>query len=124
MVSYYLHPYSKRFLMVLILDASSEMGAHGRNNLCYLISLRHWIRSRKVTNPIFFQKRPIFFHACVSFSKLSSDINTMGFLLVFYKLMRYFPGWSTHFTMVLISDGSSEHGRTCDSKSGISICWR
>ena len=46
--------------MVLILDGNSEKGAYVRSNLCYLICLRHFIRSRVVTN------RPIFFHAWVT----------------------------------------------------------
>ena len=33
--------------MVLILDGNSEMGAHVRSNLCYLISFRHLIRLRE-----------------------------------------------------------------------------
>ena len=33
--------------MVLILDGNSEIGAHVRSNLCYLIFLRHLIISRK-----------------------------------------------------------------------------
>ena len=30
--------------MVLILDVNSEIGAHARRNLCYLICLRHLLR--------------------------------------------------------------------------------
>ena len=32
--------------MVLILDGKSEIGVHIMSNLCYLVSLRHLIRSR------------------------------------------------------------------------------
>ena len=35
-----------------ILDARSETGGHGWNHLGYLIFLRHFIRSRAVTNLI------------------------------------------------------------------------
>ena len=40
--------------MVLMLDGSSEIGKHRRSNLCYLICLRHLIRSRAVTNSMSF----------------------------------------------------------------------
>ena len=59
--------------MVLILDGNSEIGAHVWSNLCYLICLRHLIRSKTVTNLIF----PIFLHACATCSKLPSDISNM-----------------------------------------------
>ena len=36
--------------MVLNLDGNSEIGAHVRSNVCYLICLRHVIRSKAVTN--------------------------------------------------------------------------
>ena len=44
-------------VMVLILDGILEIGAQARSNLCYLISLRHLIRSTAVTNRIFSQKK-------------------------------------------------------------------
>ena len=37
-------------IVVLILDVNSEIGAHVRSNLCYLINIRHLIKSRAVTN--------------------------------------------------------------------------
>ena len=40
--------------MVLILDDNSEIGVHLRSNLCYLISVRHWIKSRAVTKVGYF----------------------------------------------------------------------
>ena len=47
--------------MVLKSDGNSEIGAHIRINLSYLICLRHLIKSRSVTNRIFFfSKKPIF----------------------------------------------------------------
>ena len=39
--------------MVLILDGYSEIDAHVMCNICYLIVLRHLIRSRVETNRIF-----------------------------------------------------------------------
>ena len=43
-------------IMVVILHDNSEIGAHVRNHFCYLICLRHSIRSRAVKNYIFFSK--------------------------------------------------------------------
>ena len=39
--------------MVLMLDGNSKIGAPVRSNFCYLICLRHLLRSREVTNPFF-----------------------------------------------------------------------
>ena len=47
-------------VMVLILDGNSEIGAHVGWNICYLIWLRHLIRSRAVRNRIFFLKKDQF----------------------------------------------------------------
>ena len=41
------------FAMVHRLDGNSEIGAHGRSNFCYLICLKHLIRSRAGINLIF-----------------------------------------------------------------------
>ena len=60
--------------MILILDGISEIGARVRGNLCYLISLRHLIRSRAVTNKMCIH---IFLYACANASELPSDINTL-----------------------------------------------
>ena len=46
--------------MVLILDGKSEIVAHVRSNLCYLICFGHLIRSRACTNRIFFPPKSIF----------------------------------------------------------------
>ena len=63
-------------LMVPLLDGNLEIGAYIRNNLSYLICSMHLIRSRVVTNLIFFSpKRPVFLHACALNSELPSDIN-------------------------------------------------
>ena len=40
-----------------ILDGNSEMGAHVRINICYLICARRLIRLRAITNMIFFPER-------------------------------------------------------------------
>ena len=48
--------------MVRILDGNSEIGAHVRSNLCFLICLRRFIKSREVTNlNLFFGKGPVSF---------------------------------------------------------------
>ena len=44
--------------MVLMLDGNSEIGAHVKKNLCYLICLRHL--NRIVTNRIFILRKDIF----------------------------------------------------------------
>ena len=64
--------------MVLKLDGDSEIGAQVRINLCYLICLRHLIRSRAVTNRIFSTKSLIFLHACATRSRLPSNTSAMG----------------------------------------------
>ena len=46
--------------MVIILDGNSGIGAHVGNNLCYSICFRHFIRSKAVTNRIFFPRKDIF----------------------------------------------------------------
>ena len=50
----------QKITMVLILGGNSEIGAHSRRSLCYLICLRHLIRSR-VTNRIFFFRKDFIF---------------------------------------------------------------
>ena len=44
-----------------ILDGNSEIGAHVRSNLCYLICLRRLIRSRAVTNRLFLLRKDLLF---------------------------------------------------------------
>ena len=52
------------YLMVLILDGKSEIGAHVRSILCYLICFRHLIRPKAVTiRSIFLLKS--YFPSCV-----------------------------------------------------------
>ena len=54
--------------MLPMLGGNSEIGAHVRTNICYLICQRHLIRSRAVTNRIFFSsKRPIFLQRVLSY---------------------------------------------------------
>ena len=49
------------YSMLLILGGNSEIGAQLRSNLCYLICLRHLIRSREVTDLIFFFSEKTYF---------------------------------------------------------------
>ena len=61
-------------------DGSSEIDAHIRSNLCYLIWLRHLMRSRAVTNRFFFSPRiPFFLQMCATCSKIPSTMNTSLF---------------------------------------------
>ena len=62
--------------MLLILNGNSENGAQVRNNLCYLIRLRHLIRAREKT---------IFLHACARCSELPSNISTMIGIYIFVE---------------------------------------
>ena len=50
--------------MLLILDGNSEIGAHLRNNLYYLIRLRHFNNSREFIIRDFFPEN-IYFAACM-----------------------------------------------------------
>ena len=57
----------------------SEICAHVRSDLCYLISLRHWYRSGAVTNRFLsLQKRPIYLHTCAPCSELPCHARTTG----------------------------------------------
>ena len=64
--------------MVLISDVNSEIGAHLRSNLCYLICLRDLIRSRAVS---------YFLHASPTCSELPSNMSTMPNLFIFIDLI-------------------------------------
>ena len=55
-----------------ILDCKSDIGAHVKSNLCYLISLRHLIRSRTVRKSFFF------LHSCTKCAEVPAYISTMG----------------------------------------------
>ena len=46
--------------MVRILDSKSEIGALVRGNFCNLICIRHFIKSRAVSNRIFFIRKELF----------------------------------------------------------------
>ena len=52
------------YIMVVVLDGNSDIGAHVRTNLCYPISLKDLIRLRVVTNRIFLLREDLI-PACV-----------------------------------------------------------
>ena len=61
-----------------ILNGNSEIGAHVRSSLCYLIGLRLVIRPKAVTNRFFLSSnRTIFLHACATCSELPSKKSTL-----------------------------------------------
>ena len=62
--------------IVLILDGISEIDAHVRNILGYLICIRHLIRARVITNWMFLSDF-FFVHACATCSESPSYISTM-----------------------------------------------
>ena len=66
-------------IMVILLDCNSEISSHVRSHLCYLICLRHLIRSRAVTNRIFFlqiyiiRSQYVLSHHLIKHHNLSSE---------------------------------------------------
>ena len=66
----------KQITMILISDGNSEMGAYVRSNLYYSICLRHFIRSRSVTNRLFL-------NACATGTELPSNISNIEIMLFF-----------------------------------------
>ena len=82
--------------MVPKLVGHSEIGEHV---ICYLICLRLSIRSRAVTNRVFFH------HACATCSELPSDLNTMvcpdqGVFIFLQFYQKFLHKWTplTRFT--------------------------
>ena len=62
--------------IVLILDGNSDIGAHVRPHLCYLICLRRWIRS----SHFIFPKKTLFVYTC--------------FMLYLYQMVSQRNGWA------------------------------
>ena len=67
-----------RVSRVLILDGNVEIGAHVSSNFCNLICLRHFSRSKAVTNCFFFLRKDLDFSSCVRI-ELPSNVITMLF---------------------------------------------
>jgi len=60
-----------------VLDYNSEIGAHVRRNICYLICVRHLFQIESShKSDILFPKRPIFLHTWTTCSELPSNIST------------------------------------------------
>ena len=77
--------------MVLIFGGNSEIGARVRINLCNLICLRHFIRSRDVTNQFFFLEKTYFLSCVRNMCELPSNISTME--AHFFLFARERGGW-------------------------------
>ena len=104
--------------MFLILDGKLEIFAQVWSNLSNLICIGHLLRSRAVTNLIFFRKLHILLFTCATCSKIPSDASTLPYidhvlcisLWKAWKLGVYQPIQPGAIeTMVLILDGSTEH---------------
>ena len=88
--------------MVLTSCGNSEIGAHVKNNICCLIFLMHLIRSRAVTNRIFFSPiRPIFLHACTKCSELPSYISTMDRISMLKKNKVFCKGIPVQMNVII-----------------------
>ena len=98
--------------LVLISHGYAEISAHARMNLCYLIYLRHLIRSRAVTNRIYLLRKYTFacnlrLSSCFSggfFIRVLS-YHVIWVLLDFYWLFLFVqetPSWAVY--------GSNERG--------------
>ena len=71
--------------MVRIFDGNSEIGAHARSNLCYLICLSHLIRSRVTDHSVhvdFFLTKDLFSFIHAQHSELPSKMSTMDILFL------------------------------------------
>ena len=64
--------------MVLILDGNSKIGAHVITLLFGLFKAFDYIGSSRESD-FFSPTRPIFLHACATYSKLPSNISTMSY---------------------------------------------
>ena len=108
------------FTMVHILDGNSEMGVRVRNNLYYLICLRHLITSRAVTNRNFSSpKRPIILHGCATCFELPTNISTMHYVSLGVS------GCSFSMFVVDMIEREGESGTEKERKREVCIltCW-
>ena len=81
--------------MVLLLDGNSEIGAHVRSNLCYLICLRHLIKLRSHKSDL---SEKTYFPLCVRTMFLSSN-HGFGKLVFVKKLFVNLPVTCICFSM-------------------------
>ena len=98
--------------MVLILDGNSEIEAHVRSNSCYLIYLRHWIRSRAVQKLIFFINE---LHACAICSELPFNIKYQ-LRISFYRQMFTWKKFTTLDSWYLYQMLTQKMMCTCQRK--------
>ena len=63
--------------LVLILDDNLDIEAHVRSNRCYLICLRHLIRSEQSQIRFFLRIGVFFLYANATWSELPSNISTL-----------------------------------------------
>ena len=85
--------------MALILESNSDIGAHISSNLCYLIWLRHSIKSMAVTNRMCFSENA-YFHSSATCSELPSNISTMNVPLLASLCKDPFLTWSPKFRVL------------------------
>ena len=62
--------------MVLLIDGNSYVGAHVMRYIWYFTGLRHLIEGSHKLDFFLTPKRPIFLHACATFSDLPPNIGT------------------------------------------------
>ena len=63
--------------MVFIIDGCSFHYAHTWSKAGISICWRHLVTSKRLSNPIFFGKRPCFHHTCATWNEQPSNIKTM-----------------------------------------------
>ena len=102
--------------MVLIQDGNLGIGAHVQCNLCYLICVRHLIRSRAVTNRNFFPNTSIFIHSCAIYSELLFNIKNMDIEVNILYIDNFYSYFIEFSIMPLILDGNSEQLHTHEGK--------
>ena len=71
-------------IMVHILGGKSEIGAHVKSNLCYLVCLRHLNRLRAVTTRLFFSEKTYIFFMHAQYVLSYHIIYVQGSALVSY----------------------------------------
>ena len=81
--------------MALILDGNSEIDAQVRSNLWFFkICFKHFIRTRIVTNSIFFlSEKTYFIYACALCSELPSNLGSMITCSPVWSTLAYLGTW-------------------------------
>ena len=90
-------------IMLHIFDGNLEISSHVRSNLCYLIHLRHLIRSRAVRFRIFYSRKDMFsFMQAQHF--LSYHLSTMTKILKLFFFYLVTTGSSAVWTGNLLAN--------------------